>query len=96
MRISKHQLLALHLILHVSAAQVASLRKTIYEDGYVLFQAPWEGYNNMNFVIAKRTPALQRILDKHGWNVALPDAMHRPRFNKEVRNHAISAEVSIP
>ena len=53
-------------MLHDDINKVASLRKQIWEDGYVLFQAPWPGYNNMNFVIAKRTKIMSKYLTKIG------------------------------
>jgi len=77
-------------ILHEEINKVASLREQIWKDGYVLFQAPWPGYNNMNFVIAKRTKVVQEYFDK---NPHKP--IDRPKFAKSVRDKLVAAELMV-
>jgi len=71
-------------------SQVIQLRRKIWDDGYILFQAPWPGYNNMNLVIMKQTKAVKAYFAAHP-----PSANKLPTFAKELRASAVSAEVTI-
>lgn len=68
--------------------KVAKLRQKIWDDGFVMFQAPWDRYNNMQFVIAKRTKAINKYFNKN----PVPEG-GIPKFTKTVRELAISGEL---
>jgi phosphorylcholine metabolism protein LicD len=70
--------------------KIASLRDIIDKDGYVLLQAPWSGYNNMNFVIVKKTKAVRNHFKK---NPVKPGKL--PKFTKALREKAVSAELMV-
>jgi len=78
-------------MLHEDINKVASLRKQILQDGYLLLQAPWTGYNNMNFVIVKQTAVVREWLKR--WQRKHGD--QRPQFEKSLRKAAISAELMV-
>jgi len=67
--------------------KIAALRNEIWNDGYVLFQAPWPGYNNMQFVIMKRVKSVRDYF------AANPIGNQLPRFEGAIRELGISAEL---
>jgi len=69
-------------------AQITALHDQVWKDGYIMFMAPWPGYNNMNVVIAKRTPVVEKWCKENSIT-----SSSVPKFSKDIREKMISAEV---
>lgn len=72
----------------VLSQQIMALHGKVWDDGYVMFPAPWPGYNNMNVVIAKRTPDVEAWCKANSVTKGVV-----PEFSKTIRKLMISAEV---